>query len=224
MVRSELRIEGLGFVLPGWGEGLFMLSPEVVVSDDAVPVVPAASPSAPPCLCPCSLIFDLENIASCRDEGHGVYRVSAAAHLVVKMRARGPSSIAHITDAVAARDPFTLVDPEARKMGVARGDAEGVTDLDHQAVTALPTGKNHRSVAAGMDRRAARSGEIGTGVKPPPAIDRVGTIAEARGHPHVGTHRDREWQLLGRDAVHVELVERGQNLVGPERHGVGRLA
>ena len=100
MVRSVDSIDGCGFVLLPEAAAevvaLFMVSPEV--APVAVAELSPSDPSeAPPCLGPGSLIFDLENIASCPYERHRIDGRPIAMHFVVQMGARAPTRAAHIT-------------------------------------------------------------------------------------------------------------------------------
>ena len=194
---------GLDF---GEEEGVEDMSAPDLGLDFESEALPSGPVSAAEDFAPGSLILDLENIASCRDEGHRVHRIAIAPHLVMEMGASATSSAAHITDMFPARDPFADPYVQTCQMRVAGDDAKAVVDLDHQPVTAVPACGNHCAITTCHDVGAARTGEIDTGMEPPTTVERVTAIAESRCLAKGTLYGDVEWELLGGHTAHVERV------------------
>ena len=177
-VRSELSSEGVGLDF-GEEEGIEDMSAPDLGLEVEAEAPPSAPLSAAEGFAPGSLILDLENIASCRDEGHRVHRIAIAPHLVMEMGPGATSSAAHITDMFPARDPFALAHGQTCHMGIARDNAKAVVDLNHQAITAVAASKYDGAITACHDIGAARTGEIDTGVKPPTTVEGITAIAKS---------------------------------------------
>ena len=76
------------------------------------------------------------------------------ADFVVKMRARGASTGADITNYIAAMDFFAHSDRETGKMPVAGGDSVAVIQHDCLAVSAKKVGESHNAIG-GRNHRLA---------------------------------------------------------------------
>lgn len=102
ITKSELSKDAGGFGLAGAADVLGATGAEgalgAVAAGAALGVVVSFGPG--------SLIFDLENISSCRDKGHRVGWVAILAHFVMQMGPGRASSISHITNSIAARHSF----------------------------------------------------------------------------------------------------------------------
>ena len=100
--RSEDKIEAGGLAFGA--DGLKSCDFEEILFGTA----PAAA-AAPSSDWVGSLILLLENIFCCLDISHRVYGLSTLAHFIVQMRSGGVSTVAHITNPVATRDPLAFL-------------------------------------------------------------------------------------------------------------------
>ena len=88
---------------------------------------------------------------------------------VMKMRPRCPTGCADIADdlSLAHTRPAARTRRESRHVPIERGDAAAMADFDHVAVAAFCARVFDDAIRCCPDRRAARRGEIDTGVLAP---------------------------------------------------------
>ena len=133
MCRSEDRTDAGGL-------GLGAVAGFDSVGAGAAGVAGAAGLAASGALDAGSLILLLENISRSLDVSHWVYRFSVHAHLIVQMRAGGPSGATHISNMIPTRDPLADLHTDLGVMSVKCLNPEGVFDPHKSSKTGLPAG------------------------------------------------------------------------------------
>ena len=109
-----------------------------------------------------------------------ILRHTEHAHLEMQMRPGRAAGRPDRADSLAPLDQHAGFDLHDGQVGIARGQAVAVIDIDQIAVFRMIGGREHHAIGRDDDRRAGFGGEIEALVHGAHTGDRIGTVAENR--------------------------------------------